>query len=126
MALILTTTYPSQANAADADYPQGSGKNDVVAGDQSGTPFDNQWFNDIWGFLNYLIAYAAITPSGNPDTAQVSQYAQGLIQLIEDTIANEAAAGSLDARINTVISQRLQVVGGVLKYDANNNGNLDG
>lgn len=130
MAIELPVVYGSQSTPADANYPQGSGKNDAVAGDQTGTPYDKEWFNDIWGFFNYLIAYAGLTPSGTPDNAQVSQYGQALDQLINDlintAITNKLAAGDFDARINTVISQRLQVVGGVLKYDANNNGNLDG
>lgn len=129
MAINLESVYGSQANAANGNYPQGSGKNDAVAGDQTGTPLDQQWFNDMWGFFNFLLNYAGITPSGTPDNAVTSQYLQALDVYINDeidtAIANKIAAGDFDARINTKISDRLQVVGGVLKYDANNNGDLD-
>jgi hypothetical protein len=96
-----------------------------VPGDQTGTPFDKDLFNDILGFLQGLIVDAGITISGNPDTADNSDYKDALEAIITSKINDAITNGDFDTRINNIISQRLQVVGGLLKYDANNNGDLD-
>lgn len=125
MALDIAARYGLQAQPASPQYPQGAGKNDAVPGDQTGTPFDKDFFNDIIGFLQGLIVDAGITISGNPDTADNSDYKNALEAIIVAKINDAITNGDLDARINQKISERLQVVGGILKYDANNNGDLD-
>ncbi len=125
MALNLVVRYGLQAEESSPQYPQGAGKNDAVPGDQTGTPFDKDLFNDILGFLQGLIVDAGITISGNPDTADNSDYKDALEAIITSKINDAITNGDFDTRINNIISQRLQVVGGLLKYDANNNGDLD-
>ena len=43
MALDLPTKYPGRANAGDADYPQGSFKNESTEGADDGTPLEVDW-----------------------------------------------------------------------------------
>lgn len=83
----LTVVYPTQAGAATPQYPQGSGKNDNTPGDQSGTPFDQQWFNTMWGFFSKLITESNVVISGNPDNAVQSDIYAALLENIDMRIA---------------------------------------
>lgn len=104
MALDLETTYGAQVNAADANYPFGSGKNDAVPGDQSGTPFDQAWFNDLIGYFQKTLDEAGITPSGNPDTIVASDYWDAL----QDAMAKKIA--DTDPAIKTVSGTTYQLL----------------
>ena len=73
MALNIFTRYAPRANPADADYPNGSIKNESIPGANDGTPLEADWGNDYVGFDAALLDAAGITPSGDPDTATNSQ-----------------------------------------------------
>lgn len=73
--------YPGQVSTTDPNYPQGKARNRTTPGDGSGTPFEADMLNDIWGFLQSLIQQSGITPSGSPDHANVSQLAEAIRQL---------------------------------------------
>lgn len=74
MALIIENKYPGKSNAASAAYPFGSARNITTPGDSTGTPLEQAWLNDLFGFQQALLSSAGITPSGVEDTATVSQY----------------------------------------------------
>jgi hypothetical protein len=74
MALNLSTVYSSQVDTDPTHYPLGKARNVTTAGAGDGTPFEKRWLNDLWGFLQALLANATITASGTEDTADVSQY----------------------------------------------------
>ncbi len=84
MALDFETTYAPRANAADANYPFGSAKNDGVPGDKTGSPLDKDWLNDFLGFFQKLLNDASITPSGVSDTILASDYFDGLNTAIDE------------------------------------------
>ena len=65
--------YAPAAVAPTTAYPLGSIKNDSVPGAHDGTPLEKDWGNNVEGFHQALMAEAALTASGTPDTAQVSQ-----------------------------------------------------
>lgn len=67
---------------ASAAYPGGSFLNASAPGAEDGTPFEQKWPNDIYGFLQGLLATAGIVPSGTPDTALVSQYRDAMESLM--------------------------------------------
>lgn len=90
MALIPSARYPAQTDA-DAGYPQGKARNAVTFQDGSGTPLERDWVNDLWGFLQSLLSYASITPSGSPDQVGASQYLAGV-----QKVAADAAQLALD------------------------------
>jgi hypothetical protein len=73
MAIAPSTEYPSQTDA-DSAYPHGKARNAGSYQDGTGTPLEKKWLNDLWGFLQALLVAAEITPSGDPDTADASQY----------------------------------------------------
>jgi len=74
MAIIPNNEYASQVASGDAGWPLGKAKNVVVSGDGTGTPLDSEWLNDLWGFLQAVLAEAGATASGNPDRVGASQY----------------------------------------------------
>jgi len=74
MALIPSTRYSGQVETGDAGYPQGKARNAGAFQDGTGTPLERDWMNDLWGFLQALLARARITPTNTPDRVGASQY----------------------------------------------------
>lgn len=74
MALIPSVRYSGQVDTGDANYPHGKARNAGAFQDGTGTPFERDLVNDIWGFLQALLDRARITPSGTPDHVGASQY----------------------------------------------------
>lgn len=83
MAIRLSDKYPpGRINAPDANYPDGSVKNETTPGvSNDGTPLDELWGNDIEGFKQWLFSQASVTPSDTPDTALDSDIAESLGRL---------------------------------------------
>lgn len=79
-------------DTTDPAYPQGKAQNITTPGDATGTPLIKVWLNDLWGFLQALLATAGITPSGTPDTSLVSQYMDSIQSLWRRTYATLASA----------------------------------
>lgn len=77
MALIPSAQYPAQTDT-DPAYPQGKARNAGSFQDGTGTPFEKAWLNDLWGFLQSLLANASIAPTGDPDEVGASQYLDGV------------------------------------------------
>ncbi len=77
MALDPSTRYAGQI-AADANYTYGKARNVIVSGDNTGTPFEEDLVNDIFGLQQALLDACGITPTNVPDTATVSQYLEAL------------------------------------------------
>lgn len=74
MAIDLTSKYPGQVDTSDpTGYPYGKARNDLVAGDGTGTPLERDWLNDVLGFCQALLVEAGITPTGTPDKVGSSQ-----------------------------------------------------
>lgn len=82
MALIIENKYPGKSNAADANYPFGSARNITTPGDGTGTPLEQAWVNDLFGFQQALLGSGGVTPSGNVDTVLSSDYLDALLNVI--------------------------------------------
>ena len=82
MAIKPETEFVGKINASDADYPQGSARDITAPSDGLGTPWKARLINDIWGFVQKLLAVAGITPSGSPDTVLLSDYFDGLMTVV--------------------------------------------
>jgi len=78
MALIPQNDYAGQIATGDPAYPHGKARNVTVSGDGTGTPLEASWVNDIWGFLQNLLAEGGVTPTGTPDGVGASQYLDAL------------------------------------------------
>ena len=69
------TEFNGQIDETDlTNYPYGKAQNITNPGDGTGTPWHELLINDQWGMLQALLTEAGITPSGNADTVQASQY----------------------------------------------------
>jgi hypothetical protein len=99
MALIPSAQYPSQTDA-DAAYPQGKARNAGAFQDGTGTPLEKSWINDIWGYLQSLLAEAEITPSGVPDEVGASDYLDATLAL---------AANAAQSRLDPVLLRLRQI-----------------
>jgi len=78
MAIRPQVEYAGQTTTGDSGYPHGKAKNVGVTGDGTGTPLEEQWVNDLFGFEQALLERTGITPSGNPDKVGASQYLDAL------------------------------------------------
>lgn len=78
MALNLQNKYPGRFDPVSADYPQGKFKNRSSPTAQDGSYMERDWLNDWAGFLGALLSNAGVTPNGNVDTAQSSQFYDAL------------------------------------------------
>lgn len=105
MALDPSSRYPAQTDS-DAGYPLGKARNAGAFQDGSGTPLEQDWVNDIWGFQQALLDAAELEPSGDPDKVGASQYLEALEELFSaytPTTPEDwpdppvAVAGALDA-----------------------------
>ena len=82
MAIDPSTQYSGQVEAPDSDYPYGGAKNETSVDALDGTPYEKAGLNDIFGFQQALLSQAGIVPSGDSETAPVSQYLQALYQFM--------------------------------------------
>lgn len=67
--LDIYSKYAPNANPANVNYPNGYGKDESVSGANDGTPLDMDWYNDMLGYSEALLAEAGVEPSGDADTA---------------------------------------------------------
>lgn len=92
MAIIPKDKYAGQTDEADPGYPLGKAKNIGVPGDGTGTPWEEDLVNDIFGFQQALLEAGNITPSEVPDKVGASDYVDA-IQTMINTKADPIAAG---------------------------------
>jgi hypothetical protein len=74
MALAPKDRYPGQVLTGDAGYPYGKAQNRTAPGDGSGTPWEKDLVNEIFGLQQALLFEAALVPSGAAETVSSSQY----------------------------------------------------
>ena len=99
MALNPGTRYPGGTTPASPSYPYGQGRNITVPGDGTGTPWEADVVNDLFGMQQALLTAAAIVPSTAPEAVGASQYLQAMIALASGR-ANVAADGGA---VNAVV-----------------------
>lgn len=105
MSVSISTTYPGQSNAPDipAGFPFGSLRNITTPGDGLGTPWENAYQNDLYGFLTKVLNNVGESPTGVIDNANLSQYFNALLKgrehvdvksfgAIGDGVANDTVA----------------------------------
>lgn len=89
MALKPSDRYPGQIDTSDpVGYPHGKARNRSLPGDGTGTPWERDVVNDLFGMQQALLLYAGITPSEVPDTARVSQYLAAIDSMIPKAVDN--------------------------------------
>lgn len=114
MALNLNTTYPSNTDPANADYPLGRARNSTTPTSTDGFPGDTAWFLDFSGFFQGLLSRTGITASGVSDTVLVSDYLDGLIDLT-------FPYARMRAEFNYVSTTQITMTGGVYPHRGSEN-----
>ncbi len=92
-------TMAGRITPPDANYPQGSSANESVAGARDGTPQFKDRSDDIFGLQQALLKSAGIIPTGNADTAILSQYMQAIIELASGRAVTYDDVGIADAYV---------------------------
>lgn len=92
MALAPFIAYPGQIAVGDPGYPLGRARNEAVENDGTGTPFEEQIVNDIFGFQQSLLVASGIEPTGVPDAVGASQYLAALEQVVDIRFGRMALA----------------------------------
>lgn len=100
MALKPNERYPGQTVTGSAEYPYGKARNITTIGDGTGTPWEQDVANDLWGFLQQLLVAGIKPPNGVPDQVGASDYFDALRLII---IARRAADAVANA---TLVFQR--------------------
>lgn len=81
----------NQIDTSDpTNYPQGKAKNISALGNTDGSPFEKDMLNDIWGFQQAILKAGGTgldTPSGQPDSALLSQYLIALRASLQGAVA---------------------------------------
>lgn len=96
MAIIPEDQYPGKITPASSDYPYGQARNITLPGDGTGTPWEAALVNDVFGFQQALLDAAGIAPSGDPDTAEVSQYLEAVRSLFSDRVLQVASFSEIE------------------------------
>lgn len=113
MAIRLIIQYPGQVGGATGAYPHGVPRNVSAPSAGDGTPWEEAFVKDIYGFLSKLIDDAAIVHSGVADTALASQYLEALQALFLQVTQLESAGGTIletTSRLTTTGLEGLRMV----------------
>ena len=65
-------------DAPTVAYPGGQARDVVVAGDNTGTPFNAVVLNDLWGLLQSILDSGSVLANGSPDSVSNPQYLAAL------------------------------------------------
>lgn len=68
-----SSVYSGQVDTPGSTYPWGEPRNRSAPGATDGTPLEEAWVADFWGFFQAILTADGGTPSGNCETAQTSQ-----------------------------------------------------
>lgn len=115
MAIVLSDQYPGKTAGPTANYPQGEPRNVTTPGDGTGTPWEAAIAKDIVGFQQALLKAAQLTPSGQPDNANVSQYLYALQLLFAGAVSFTGDATQWTVKIKIGI-RTLHIKGGNQDY----------
>lgn len=85
--------------AASAEYPFGSAKNETTAGAGDGSPYILIRANDLFGMHQALLTSAGITPSGDADTALLSEYTQAIVEIASGRAITYDDSGAADVYV---------------------------
>ena len=94
MAINPAAKYPGKTKAPDTDYPYGSAQNVTTPGDGTGTPWEKDLVNDLFGLFQELLSVASVSPSGNPEKVGTSQIAD-IIRSFHSAPTDNMALGKI-------------------------------
>lgn len=99
MALDQNGQYPVGTTAPTAAYPEGAAINETAPDALDGYPWEKENINDKLGFQQAILRAMGISASGVADTALVSEYLQGLVEIASGRAINYDESGIVDAYV---------------------------
>lgn len=81
MAINPNTKYPGKTAGTSTEYPFGKARNITTPGDGTGTPWEEDVVNDLFGFQQAMLKAVGRTPSTTPEEVGASQYLQAIMAL---------------------------------------------
>lgn len=121
MAISISEQYPGKTAGNTPAYPYGEPRNVDAPGDGKGTPWEAAIVKDDQGFKQALLKAAKIIPSGQPDTADKSQYLDAMKALFVSPMA--AVMGASGSVTIPVVSggkpAELKILWGTFKTQSN-------
>ncbi|MCK5218426.1 hypothetical protein KAR10_02815 [bacterium] len=101
MAIDPSIEYPGKITAPNGDYDYGSAKSASTPTAPDGTPFSIKMLNDIFGFQQAVLNVNSIVPSGDSETQLVSQYLQGISEMITNQDYGADASNTDNYEVST-------------------------
>lgn len=89
MSLNKALRYPGRWNAPTTEYPMGVPKNRTSDTAKDGTYFEKDWLAEHEAFFGALMNNAGISPNGNVDTAEASQFFDAFIEAANHAVASK-------------------------------------
>jgi len=83
--------YAGFVNPPDSANPYGSPKNATTDTAEDGTPVEEKWVGDVWGFLQSIMVDAGETPNGQTESVANPQVLNALKKSIEKGVIREAS-----------------------------------
>lgn len=96
MAIIPENEFAGKIDPADSEYPLGKARNVSVSGDGTGTPWNETYINDDFGFKQALLEKGQVTPNSAPDTAENSQYLRAMQNVTSVALADMSNVQDID------------------------------
>lgn len=95
--------YQGFVNPPDSAYPYSSPKNATTDTAEDGTPVEEKWVGDVWGFFQSIAAEAAVTPNGQTESVSNPQILSMLKSIIgKQTTLAENLSGWKDGTSLTI------------------------
>jgi hypothetical protein len=86
-------------NLVDGEFPDIKARNASGPGMKDGSPYTAAVLDDLWGFLQAVLAEAQLKPNGESEASGASQVLEGLIATIKSKIATELQPGTVRSSI---------------------------
>ena len=84
--------YPGFVNAPNAAYPQGSPKNATTDTAEDGTPVEQGWVADQWGFMQSVMHEAGDTPNEQSESVSNPQVLNALKKITNGIVTQVLSA----------------------------------
>ncbi|WPH64010.1 tail tubular protein [Vibrio phage vB_VpP_1] len=104
--------YAGFVNPPNAAYPYGSPKNATTDTAENGTPVEEKWVGDAWGFFQSVVDEAGITPNGQTESVANPQILEGIKKIQSNQVGEltnyqtDSVADMINGPVNIQQGQR--------------------
>ena len=121
MALNINDRYPAETATPTPQYPYGAFRDRSSPTATDGTKLQEDWSNDFFALHWALLKNAGMTPNGEADTVESSQYFDALIEVIKKNSQKLELSNATNGARTTVAASE-KAVGDLNKLKVNKSG----